>query len=333
MTRIPACVMPSRRRLVAAAALAPLAAIATAWPSRPVRLLVAYPPGGVSDETARALGQGLAQALHVPCIVENRGGAGGVTAMTELAQAKPDGHTLCYSAISPLVFAPLLGPLRFDPLHDFVPVVSVMHTPILVLSNPSFKPDTMAEMVARALGAPGNVRWASSGIATVGHMVIEQVRLASGADVIHVPYKGGGQQLNDLLGGHFEMLSSNMAPQQLEYVRQGRLKALAVGAPARMAALPQVPTLAEAGFPQANLVSTFGIFAPGRTPPDVVARLNREFNRLLLGRELRQRLTEAGNLMVGGTSEDFARHIVLAQEASARLLSRLVDAVATRPGR
>jgi tripartite-type tricarboxylate transporter receptor subunit TctC len=325
--------MPSRRRLVVAAALAPLAALAAAWPSRPVRLLVAYPPGGVSDETARALGRGLAQALEVPCIVENRAGAGGLAAMTELAQAAPDGYTLCYCAISPLVYAPLLGPIRFDPLNDFVPVVCVMHTPVLVLSHPSFKPDTMAEAVASARASPGSVRWASSGNATVGHMVIEQVRLASGADFIHVPYKGGGQQLTDLLGGHYEMLSSNMAPQQLQYVRQGRLKALAVGAPARMPQLPEVPTLAEAGFRQANLVSTFGIFAPRRTPPDVVARLNREFNRLLLGRELRQRLTDSGNLMVGGTSEDFARHIELAREASARLLSRLVDAAASPPGR
>lgn len=285
-------------------------------------MLVAYPPGGVSDDTARWLCRGLEQRLQSPVIVENRAGAGGVTAMTDLARAAPDGHTLCFCAISPLVYAPLLGPLGFDPQRDVLPVISVMHTPVLVLAHPGFKPDTMAEVVAQARVAAGSVRWASSGQATVGHMVLEQVRLASGADITHVPYKGGGQQLNDALGGQFEVLSSNVAELQLQYLRQGRLKALAVGAPQRLPVLPDVPTLAEAGYPGANLVSTFGIFAPRGTPASLIGRLNQEFNRLLSAGDLRERVTAASNLVGGGSATDFARHIAAARESSARLLGR-----------
>ena len=285
-------------------------------------MIVAYPPGGVSDDTARWLCRGLEQRLRVPLIVENRAGAGGVAAMVELARAAPDGHTLCFCAISPLVYAPLLGPLSLDPERDIEPVAGVMHTPVLVLAHPSFPGRTMADVVARARAAPGSVRWATSGHATVGHMVLEQVRLASGTDLTHVPYKGGGQQLNDALSGQFELLSSNVAEQQLQYLRQGRLKALAVGAPQRLSALPAVPTLAEAGFRDANLTSTFGIFAPGHTPAAAVERLNREINVLLQQPELRERLAATSNLVAGGSARDFARHIAQARETSARLLAR-----------
>lgn len=314
--------MPDRRVFLSSAALLTTGARANAWPTRPVRLIVAYPPGGLSDETARGLGRALSLEWGVPVVVENRAGAGGAAAMTELARAAPDGYTLCWCAISPLVYAPLLGPLGYDPERDVAPVVAVMHTPVLVLAHPAFKPATLAEVVAHARAAPGSVRWATSGLATVGHMVLEQVRLASGADITHVPYKGGGQQLNDALGGQFELLSSNVADLQLQYVRQGRLKALAVGAPQRVSALPSVPTLAEAGFAAANLESTFGLFAPRGTPAAVVGRINRDLNALLQQPELRTRLAAANNRIGGGSAADFSQQIAAARTASARLLER-----------
>ncbi|MCX2860524.1 tripartite tricarboxylate transporter substrate binding protein [Paucibacter sp. PLA-PC-4] len=290
--------------------LALLAALpASAWPERAIRLLVAYPPGGVSDETARLLAQGLSQRLKVPVLVENRAGAGGVAAMEALARAAPDGHTLCYSAISPLVIAPLLGKLAYDAQRDFAPVMRVMDTPVLLLAHAGFKPDSLAELLALARSHPGRVRWASSGQATIGHLVLEQLKMTARVDITHVPYKGGGQQLNDALSGQFEMLSSNVAPQQLQYVRQGRLKSIAVGAPQRLAALPEVPTLAELGYPTANLVSTFGIFAPQGVPPQRLQRLNELLNEVLAEPELQQRLAASSNLPGGGSARDFERLI------------------------
>jgi len=296
------------------------ATAAEPWPSRPIHLIVAYPPGGVSDDTARALAQGLATRLKVPVVVENRAGAGGVAAMETLARAAPDGYTLAYSAISPLVFAPLAAKPRYDPLRDFAPVLGVMDTPVLLLAHPGFKADTLAELLSLARAAPGSVRWASSGQATVGHMVLEQIRQASGVDITHVPYKGGGQQLNDALGGQFEVLSSNVAGPQLQYVRQGRLKALAVGAPARLAVLPEVPTLAELGFAQANLVSTFAIFAPRGTPADRLALLNRALNSVLLQPEISARMLAVDNIPTGGSPEALARRIAQQRELGRRLL-------------
>lgn len=294
---------------------------AAAWPARPIRLLVAYPPGGVSDETARLLASGLAQRLQVQVLVENRAGAGGVAAMEALARAAPDGYTLCYSAISPLVIAPLLGKPAYDAQHDFAPVISIVQTPVLLLATAAFKPNTLAEVLALAQTAPGRVRWASSGVATVGHMVIEQLRQASGADITHVPYKGGGQQLVDALSGQFEMLSSNVAAQQLQLLSQGRLKAIAVGAPERLAVLPDVPTLAELGYPQANLVSTFGLFAPRGTPPALIERLNRELNALLRTPAMRARQAAVNNLTRGGSAEEFAWDIAQQRELALHLWS------------
>jgi len=321
--------MRRRELLGAAALLAPALARSAparspaAWPERALHLIVAYPPGGVSDETARLLAQGLTTRLKVQVLVENRAGAGGVAAMEALARAAPDAYTLCYSAISPLIAAPLLGKPAYDAQRDFQPVIAVMHTPVLLLAGPQLKAATLAEVLAVARAAPGSVRWASSGLATVGHLVMEQVALAAGVQITHVPYKGGGQQLTDALGGQFEMLSSNVAPQQLDYLRQGRLKAMAVGAPQRLAVLPDVPTLAELGFPDANLVSTFGLFAPRGLPADRLLRLNRLLNELLQQGPLRERLAASSNLAGGGSPQDFAQHIARERERLLRPLERL----------
>ena len=277
------------------------------WPLRTVRLIVAYPPGGVSNVIARALAERVSQQTGETIVVDNRAGAGGVVAMQELARAKPDGHTLVFSAVSPLTIAPRQGPVGFDPVKDIAPVMSVMMTPVLVVGTPAFAGDTFVDLIASAKANPGSVRWATSGSGTIGHMVLEQVRAASGADITHVPYKGGGPQLVDALSGQFEVLSTNVAEQQLDYVRGGRLKALAVGSPSRLDVLPDVPTLAELGFPGANLASVFGIFALGRTPQAVVLRVNEAFNRALKHPDIRRRLEAASNLPTGGTPDDFAQ--------------------------
>lgn len=285
------------------------AGAASAWPSRPVRLIVVYPPGGVSDGMARVLAEPLAQSLGVPVLIENRPGAGGSVGMDALARAVPDGHTLAFSAISPLTLHPLLARVAYDPLRAFVPVASLMRTPVLVVGTQAFTGRGFGDLIAQARAQPGAVRWASSGVATIGHLVLAQVRVQSRTDITHIPYQGGGPQLNDALSGQFEVLSTNVAAQQLQYIENGRFQALAVGAPRRIEALPDVPTLAELGYERANRDSLFGLFAPAHTPQPVVQRLNAEIQRLLRGETLRLRLREAYNLPAGGSSEDFAREI------------------------
>ena len=287
-----------------------------AWPTRAVRLLVAYAPGGVSDAIARVLASGLAARLGVPVVVENRAGAGGSLAMALLAQAPADGHTLCFSAVTPLTLLPLLSAVRYDPWRDIAPVAGVMRTPVLVVGTPALRATSLAE----ALAYPGALRWASTGVGTTGHMVMEQVRLASGVAITHVPYKGGGPQINDALAGQFELLSTNVGTQQLQYVREQRLTALAVGAPARLAVLPQVPTLAQAGYPQANLSSLFGLFAPGSTPAPLRARINEAVNAVLRPAEVRARLLAVNNLPVLDSVEAFGQQIAVEAATHARLL-------------
>ncbi|WP_422087904.1 Bug family tripartite tricarboxylate transporter substrate binding protein [Variovorax sp.] len=309
--------------LFAAACAAPglLRAAPSAWPRRAVRLIVVYPPGGVSDGMARVLAEPLAQAIGTPVLIENRPGAGGSLGMDALARSAPDGCTLAFSAISPLTLHPLLARVPYDPQHAFVPVASVMRTPVLVVGTPAFAGRGFGALIAQARSRPGAVRWATSGVATIGHMVLAQVRMQSRTDITHIPYQGGGPQLNDALSGQFEVLSTNVAAQQLQYIEGGRFQPLAVGAPARIEALAEVPTLAELGFEKANRDSLFGIFAPAHTPAAVVQRLNAEINRVLESDGVRARLREAYNLPAGGSTEDFAREIVIDRRRNRELVA------------
>lgn len=310
----------TRRQALAAGSALVLGAVAPsraqAWPSKPVRLTVAYPPGGISDEISRALAEGLAARLGVPVLVDHRPGAGGSLAMEHLARSAPDGHALCFSAITPLTLSPLLGHQRFDPAAEIEPLISVMQTPILVVGTPALMGDTWEALVAQARLRPGAVRWASSGIGTTGHLVLEQVRRASGLDIAHIPYKGGGEQIQHALGGQFEVLSTNLAPAQVNLVQAGRLKALALGAPARLQVLPDVRTLAELGFPAANLGSVFGLFAPARTPAAILERLNAELNGVLGSAALRQKLATVNSVPTGGSRQAFTA--LIAREAEAQ---------------
>jgi len=302
--------------LVAAAAASARAADAG------VRLVVAYPPGGLSDEVARALAAPLAADLGMPVRVEHRPGAGGAVAMEMLARAPADGRTLVFCAASPLALLPQLGPTNYDPQRDIAPVAAIMATPVLVVGTPALAAASFNAMLDIARAQPGALRWASSGLATTGHLVLEQVCLSAGVEITHVPYKGGGQQLTDALAGQFELLSSNVAPTPLEHVRSGRLRALAVGASRRLPALPAVPTLAELGHADANLQSRFGLFVRGGTPVALVERINAAANRALALPALRDRLLAASNLPLGGSAAAFAEQIAAEAEGLRRLLLR-----------
>lgn len=278
------------------------------WPGGTLRILVAYPPGGVSDMVARDLAEDLSARLRVPVLVENRAGASGTLAMVQLARSVPDGRVLCFGAATAVALMAAGMPTGAD-LLPVLPVAGVMRTPVLVVGTPALRAHTFEGMLAAARRQPGGIRWATTGAGTTGHAVLERVRRASGVPLVHIPYKGGGQQITDALGGHFEVLSTNVAPQQLEALQAGRLKALAVGAPQRLSVLPAVPTLAELGFPDANLDSLFGLFAPPGTPAEIAERINAEVALALRGTALRAKLLGANITPFSGSAADFARQV------------------------
>jgi len=313
-----------RRSWLAAGALAVLPMVAwaqpQAWPARPIRVVVSYPAGGVSDVVARALGDKLTAQLGQPIVVENKAGAGGAIGLDQVAKAQPDGYTLGFSAISPLALSPHLGKLPFDPAKDLVPVASVMYSPVLLIATPASKAKDFRALLDDARAHPGAVRWATSGPASLGHIVLEQVRATAGVDITHVPYKGGGQQLNDALSGQFEILSTNASPTLSAHIQSGKLRPLAAGAPARLESLPQVPTLAELGYSAANIHSLFGVFAPAGTPAALVAKYNAEINKALASPELRAKLTATDNVPATGTPAAFAKEIAIEFESNGRIV-------------
>jgi tripartite-type tricarboxylate transporter receptor subunit TctC len=285
-----------------------------------IHMIVAYPPGGVSDVIGRALAEKLGAQLGSTIVVENKAGASGTIGMDAVAKAAPDGATIGFSAVSPLVLNPHLAKSPFDPLKDIAPVASVMYSPILLLATPATGTRDFASLLEDARARPGAVRWATSGQASLGHIVLEQLRAGAKVDITHIPYKGGGQQLNDALGGQFEILSVNAGPALSAQIEARRLRPLAVGAPARLARLPNVPTLAELGYPEANLSSLFGVFAPAGTPSLLIEKYNIEINRALADPGLRARLVDSENVPTGGSPEDFANEIAAESESNARII-------------
>ncbi|MCO5338869.1 Bug family tripartite tricarboxylate transporter substrate binding protein [Delftia tsuruhatensis] len=306
---------------VAAAALPmSVSAADAAWPSRPIRVVVSYPAGGVSDVVARALGEKLAARLGQPVVVDNKAGAGGAIGLDLVAKAAPDGYTLGFSSISPLTLSPHLGKPLFDPQRDLVPVTSVMYSPVLLLGTARSTAADFNALVAQAKAQPGEVRWATAGLASLGHIMLEQIMHASQVRITHIPYKGGGQQLNDGLSAQFEVLSTNAGPAVLQHIKAGKFKALAVGAPPRLESLPGVPTLAELGYKSANMTSVFGIFAPAGTPAPVLQKLNAEINQVLAQPDMRAKLEATDNVAMGGKAEDFARQIEAESQSNARII-------------
>lgn len=300
------------RRTWLAAALGsalPLWAQSPQWPSKPIKLTVAYPPGGVSDMVARALAEQLSPRLGVPVLVDNRAGAGGSLAVNAVAKSAPDGHSFVFTALSPLTLSPHLGNLPYDATKDLTPVASVMYSPVLIAATPALAQGDFKAMLGRAKQQPDALRWATSGSGSLGHLMLENIRSSAQVRITHVPYKGGGQQITDALSGQFEVLSTNASGVVLQHIKEGRLRALAVGAATRLDALPGVPTLAELGLASANFSSRFGIFAPADVPGAIIEKLNTQINAVLALPALRERLLAAECVAAPASVADFAKGV------------------------
>jgi tripartite-type tricarboxylate transporter receptor subunit TctC len=279
--------------------------IAQAWPSRPVRVLVPFAAGaGINDIMARLVGQHLGAGLGQPVVIENRPGVGGIAGTEAAAKAAPDGYTFLMTNVSLVTGAYLNARLPFDAQKDFVPVTLVATSPLMLVVHPSVAAKSVQELVALAKANPGRLTYGSGGVGSTPHLCAELFKSATGIDAVHVPYKGGAPALNDLVGGQLSFMIENV-PGTLPFVKGGKLRALAITSARRSPLEPALPTLAEAGVPDYEVVGWNGLFAVAGTPPEIVARLHAEVGRVLRLAEVRERLAALGAEPVGGTPEAF----------------------------
>jgi tripartite-type tricarboxylate transporter receptor subunit TctC len=298
----------------ASAALASLTVACSAWaapgpdhyPQKPIRLIVPYPPGGGTDIIARILQAPLQDALGQPIVIENRGGAGGAVGTEVAARSAPDGYTYLFT-LSSHTINPLLYNLGYDPATDFAPVSLLVSVPQLIAANPNAPAKTLREMVDLAKEKPGAYAFASVGNGTPSHIAGELLKLMTGADLLHVPYKGGGPAVTDTISGQVPFLFVT-APAALSYVRAGRLRALAVTTRKRSPAAPDIPTVAEElNLPDYEVDSWYAMFAPAKTPPAMIARMRAELVGVLQIADVRHKLLEQGADPVGSTPEELDR--------------------------
>lgn len=280
---------------------------AQTYPAKTVRVVVPYAPGGGIDLMARIVSQRLQENLAQPFIVDNRPGAGGVVGSELVATARPDGYTLIAVPISHAANASLRK-LSFDPLNDFAPIVHLASAPNVVLVHPSLPVKTIGELTRLARRHAGQLSYASSGIGSSTHLAAELFKMLAKIDLLHVPYKGGGPALTDLLGGQVSMYIGSL-PASLPHLRSRKLKGLAVTSAARANALPDVPTVIEAGIAGYEYVGWYGLLAPAGTPAAVIERLNVETNKILRQSAVVEKLATDGAQPVGGTPAQFADHI------------------------
>jgi tripartite-type tricarboxylate transporter receptor subunit TctC len=314
----------ARRRflqLAAVTATAPAAArIATAqaYPSRPLRLIVGFPAGGPTDITARLIGQWLSERLGAQCIIDNRPGAGSNIATEAVVHAPADGYTLLIVGATNAINATLYGKLNFNFIRDIAPVAGIIRVPLVMEVNPSVPANTVPEFIAYAKANPGKVNMASGGNGTTLHVAGELFKLMSGVDMLHVPYRGAGPMLTDLIGGQVEVAFDPM-PSSIGYIRSGKLRALAVTTAERSQALPQLPTVGDF-VPGYEASSWYGIGAPRGTPGEIIDRLNREINAGLGDPKLEARLADLGGMVLTGSPAQFGKFIAEETEKWAKVV-------------
>jgi tripartite-type tricarboxylate transporter receptor subunit TctC len=281
---------------------AALAARADDWPAKAVHFVVPYPPGGGTDVIARIVQSRLAEALGQQIVIENRGGAGGALGTEAAAKAAPDGYTFLFT-LSSHTINPLLYKLNFDVERDFAPVTLIVSVPQLIFTQPGSPIQTMQDIIAMAKAQPGRLNFASVGNGTPSHIAGELLKLRTGIDIVHIPYKGGGPAVADTLGGQVSMAIVTM-PAAISHVRAGKLRALAVTTLKRNPGAPEIPTVAEAlKIPDYEVDSWYALFAPAKTPPAIIARMQKEVARTIQLPDVKQKLLEQGGDTVGSTPE------------------------------
>lgn len=292
----------------AVVALAPGLTGAQSFPTKPIRLVVPFPPGGSNDVLSRITAQAMSTGLGQQVVIDNRGGAGGMIGAENVAKSPPDGYSIVNVQASFTANAALRAKMAYDPVADFAYIGMMARGPLLAVVHPSLPVRTMKEFIALAKARPGQINYGSTGTGGHNHLATEMFRRAAGINIIHVPYKGVAPALTDLMGGHTQLVMTSL-PSALTQVQAGRLKALAVGSEARSSFMPQTPTIAESGVPGYVAEFWWGLAAPAKTPAEVVNRLATELARALQSAELKQRFATEGAEPATMTREQFAQFI------------------------
>lgn len=305
-----------------AAASAPLAWAQAGWPKQNIRFVVPFAPGGTSEIVARTVANELTKQLGHTVYVENKGGGAGVPAMTEVAKAVPDGHTLILGHVGSLAVHPyIFDNLQYDVNKDFVPVTMLARVPNMFVINADVPAKDFKEFVAYVKKNPGKVDYGSAGNASAGHLAMEYLKMVTGMFMTHIPYRGTGPQLTDLLAGRTQACSAGL-PALLPHVKMGKLRAIAVGTAQRLPMLPDVPTVAEMGFKDFETSQWYGILAPAGTPRDIVKRIQEESLKALKSNTVTARFTNDGAFGGGGPSEEFAAFIADQQKTWGAIVKR-----------
>ena len=319
--------MPFIMRFIAGALCCALAvAHAAEYPTKPVRWVVPFTPGASNDIIARLIGGKLGEAWGQQFIIDNRPGAGGLIGADTVAKAAPDGYTLLLSNPGPNVNSPLLSRNSPYKVEDFAPVIFFGYSPLLILANPALPVKNPRELLEYLKANPGKVSWGSSGIGSSLHIGLALFQAATGVNVTHVPYKGAGPALTDLVGGQIQFMHTTTVSAEAQ-IKSGRVRVIGVCAAKRQSLLPDVPTLAEGGIKDAEALVWFGIAAPAKTPRAIIDRLNAESNRILRLPEVKRRLDELGLEVQGGTPEQFAAFV----KKEAERIQKLIKSGALKP--
>ncbi|MEN9485607.1 MAG: hypothetical protein RJB37_3487 [Pseudomonadota bacterium] len=317
-----------RRHFLSATAALALPGLATAqatasgWPKQSIRFVVPFAPGGTSEIVARTVAHELTKQLGQTVFVDNKGGGAGIPAMQDVAKAAPDGHTIILGHVGSLAVNPYIFPNQpYDVNKDFIPVTLLAKVPNLFVVHPDVPAKDFKEFVAYVKKHPGQLNYGSAGNASAGHLAMEYLKLVTGMFMTHIPYRGTGPQLTDLLAGRTQASSAGL-PAMLPHIRSGKLRAIAVGTPQRLAALPDVPTVAEMGFKDFETSQWYGILAPAGTPPDIVKRLQEESLKALKSNSVTERFASDSAVGGGGPSSEFAAYIAQQQKIWKEIVKR-----------
>jgi tripartite-type tricarboxylate transporter receptor subunit TctC len=299
---------------------APLAVLAQAYPAKPIRYVVPFPPGGATDTLARAIAQKLSESMGQPVVIDNRPGAGGNIGIEAAVRSPADGYTIVTVATATVAINPTLyRNLSFDAGRDLTPVAFIAYVPNILVVNPSVPAGTLSELIAYLKANPGKVNYASPGSGNSSHLAGEMFKQRAGVEITHVPYKGDAPAFTDLVGGQVQMMFAIMVT-AVPHVKSGRLKPIALAGLQRAPSLPDVPTLSESGLPGFDAGAWFGVMAPAGTPKDIVSRLNVEINKALQSQEVRDRLTPLGAAPTTMTPDQFSALVAKEREKWGKLV-------------